>query len=93
MKHPSEQLAITCKILKKAIDSIATARSLAALPDGHLLIDNNLLKELIQQPTGELDTDKYDELQREDPYKKRSYPNSYHGFTSGNFSGLLQSGI
>ncbi|XP_055508714.1 cilia- and flagella-associated protein 54-like isoform X2 [Leucoraja erinacea] len=70
VKHPSEQLAITCKILKKAIDSIATARSLAALPDGHLLIDNNLLKELIQQPTGELDTDKYDELQREDPYKK-----------------------
>ncbi|XP_069766069.1 cilia- and flagella-associated protein 54 [Narcine bancroftii] len=72
MKHPSEQLAIACKMLENAIESMATARSAAVSSDGSLLIDCNLLKDLIHESTEESDPQEKYEVSKGNPYKERT---------------------
>ncbi|XP_067860705.1 cilia- and flagella-associated protein 54 isoform X2 [Heptranchias perlo] len=73
MKHPVEQLLIACKMLEKAMDSIAAARSAATSPDGTSLIDNSYIKLQLQEPmdqsSSRLDPQEQDEMLKEDSYK------------------------
>ncbi|XP_072097440.1 cilia- and flagella-associated protein 54 isoform X4 [Mobula birostris] len=72
MKHASDQLVIASKMLEKAMDNIAAARSAAVSPDGSLLIDNNLLNELTQKAAYESDPQKQEEIQKGDSYGART---------------------
>ncbi|XP_078410764.1 cilia- and flagella-associated protein 54 [Cetorhinus maximus] len=69
MKHPAEQLDIACKMLEKAVDSIAAARSVST--EKTLLIDNNYIKldEHIYQSTSQLNLQEQNNVPQEDSCK------------------------
>uniref|UniRef100_UPI00398F6EC5 cilia- and flagella-associated protein 54 isoform X3 n=1 Tax=Pristiophorus japonicus TaxID=55135 RepID=UPI00398F6EC5 len=55
MKHPAEQLVIGCKMLEKALESMAAARSAATSPDGRSLIDISRIKVPVHKLASNLD--------------------------------------